>query len=167
MATQAKRKKVSDLVDRLEKSKAVYLTDYQGLTHQELEDLRGKIKETNANYSIVKNTLFKIAVKNSKLPITNIAGPTAVLFANDDPIKPLQVFASFDKNRLKSAFAFGKYLTGDSLQSFVNLEPEKQLQAKLVFRLSSPLYGLANALNWNLQRLTIVLNNIKDKKDRG
>lgn len=169
MATPQKKKKVEALTDRLKKSKAVYLTDYQGLTHQELQDLRSKVKQADADYSIVKNTLFKIALNNSNfkgLALENIAntGPTAVLFTYADPIKPLQTFAATAKERIKAALAFGEYLTGNALQRLVDLEPEETIRAKLVTQLASPLNNLAHALNWNMQRLTLTFNEIKHVK---
>lgn len=161
-----KEEKVKQLIEKLQKSEAIYLTDYQGLTHKELELLRHKIAEEKADYSVVKNTLFRIALKKANKPEAELVGPIAVLFAYKHPLKPLKTFTENFKERLKAGIAYGEYLTGKKLQLLVDLESEEVLQTKLASYLASPLYGLVYALNWNMQRLVIAVNEIKKMKDK-
>lgn len=172
MATPAKEKKVAQLVESLKQASAVYLTNYQGLTHKELENLRTQLKPVNAKYTIVKNSLLSLALKQYELRFTNydlriITGPTAILLTYSDPIKPLQLLKNILKDRLKGAVAFGEYLTGVRLQQLIELEPLEVLQTKLVSQFSSPFYNLTHALKWNLQKLTISLKEISKQKEKS
>lgn len=168
MATEKKKAKVVELAEKLQNASAVYFTDYQGLSVDELSNLRTQIKSADADYIVVKNALFSLALNGTKLKETasdvQLTGPTAVIFAYSDELGPLQAFAEEHKDRLKAALAFGEYLTGTRLGKLAELEPEEQLRAKLVSNFAAPMYALAYSLNWNLQRLATAINAIQSKR---
>lgn len=70
MPTQRKKDIVKNLKEKLGKAKALFLTDYRGLTHQQLEQLRKALKKVEADFVIVKNRLLKIAMQqcNNETP---------------------------------------------------------------------------------------------------
>ena len=77
---------VADLRVIVDRSKGVILTDYRGLTVADVSNLRKKLRDVKAEYHIVKNTLFKIALGGEVSPELEalLTGPTAIVFANDD-----------------------------------------------------------------------------------
>ncbi|KKR93888.1 MAG: 50S ribosomal protein L10 [Candidatus Levybacteria bacterium GW2011_GWA2_41_15] len=93
---------VEELFQRLEGSDSVVLTDYQGLTHHQLEGLKKELKKKNASFSITKNTLLKISVEKSKkyadlLKDYTYEGPTAVLFVKGEFLDALKELAKLNK----------------------------------------------------------------------
>ena len=66
-----KEKIVAELVDKVTRAKGMVFTNYQGLTHKQLEGLKRKVQALNADFVATKNTLIKIALLNSKLEARN------------------------------------------------------------------------------------------------
>ena len=165
MPTQLKKDEVLRLTQKISETEAIYLTNYQGLTYAELSEIRSKVNETGAEYSVIKNTLFRIALKEAGRPEAKFGGATAAIFAHSDPLLPLQSFAQIAKDRLKAAIAFGEFMVGDKLDRLVKMDSPEILKTKLVRQLASPMYGLARSLNWNIQRLVLVIDRIKEKKN--
>lgn len=151
---------VNDLKERIEKSKSVVVTDYQGLTHKQAEELHKNVKTQGGEFLVVKNSLLKIA--SGKIAST---GPTAVLLAYEDEILPLKEMAKFIKAnslpKIKGSYFGDQEYTGAETESLAKLPGKSDLQAMLVGRLSSPMYGLLYALNGNLNKLVYVLSQIK------
>lgn len=175
MPTQRKIDTVTTLKDKLARSKAFFFADYQGLTHQQLEQLKRALKKVQGEFVVVKNTLLKLALENSKIQITNVKelgsalkNPTAALFAFGDEIATVKELAVFMKNtqlpKIKIGLFAGSLTTEADFQRVASLPNREILLAILAYRLKSPLHGLHYALSWNLQRLAVVLNNIKNKK---
>ena len=63
---QKKEKIVAKLSEKVDKAKAIVFTDYQGLTHVQLEQLKKAVKKTNADYVVTKNTLLQLALKQTQ-----------------------------------------------------------------------------------------------------
>ncbi|MFW6075666.1 MAG: 50S ribosomal protein L10, partial [Chloroflexota bacterium] len=90
MPTQKKIEAVAELSEALGQSGFTVLTDYRGLTVAQLQDLRRQLREHNAELRIAKNTLARIAAKENELDEleATLVGPTAIMFAYDDPAQP-------------------------------------------------------------------------------
>lgn len=172
---QRKVDSVSKLTDKFGKAKAFFLTDYRGLTHQQLEQMKKALKKVEAEFLVAKNTLLKIALEKSQ-PVNakseeitkELKNPTATLFAYGDEISAIKEVANFIKTtqlpKIKIGFFGGNLATEADFQKLASLPTREVLLATLVGRLKGPMYGLHHALNWNLQRLVVALNNIKSKK---
>lgn len=165
---------VASLKAKLDKAVALFLTEYRGLTHQQLESLRKILKEVDAEYVIAKNTLLGISIDQSRKKNDlqemkkELVNPTATLFAYGDAfaaVKQLADFArSFSRPKVKIGFLQGSIMDGQAFDRIASLPSHEVLLAILVYRLKSPIYGLHYALNWNMQKLVAVLDNIKDSK---
>lgn len=151
---------VTDLKDKFSKSKSVVLTDYQGLTHKQAEELHRNVKKVGGEYLVVKNSLLKIASENIES-----TGPTAVLFSYEDEITPLKEMAKFIKvnslPKIKSSVVGGNHYDTAQTETLAKLPGKLELQGMLVGRLSGPIYGLLYTLNGNLNKLVYVLSQIK------
>src|SRR5258708_26343789 len=90
----AKVEIVADLRDLIGRTQAAILTDYRGLSVAELTDLRKKLRTVNAEFRVVKNTLFKLAA-DGLMPVGDmdefLVGPTAIGFAKSDPVGAAKV----------------------------------------------------------------------------
>lgn len=175
---QRKSDAVSQLADKLGKAKAFFLTDYRGLTHQQVETLKKTLKKVEGEFLVAKNTLLRIAMKQLNPSISSgqtmkqleeqLKNPTATFFSYGDEISAIKELANFIKTtqlpKIKIGFFAGNIASEADFQKLASLPTRSVLLATLVNRLKSPIYGLHFALNWNLERLVIVLNNIKSKK---
>src|SRR3989344_6716901 len=93
---------VEKVTGKLNKARAFFLTDYRGLTHKQLEDLRKALKKVEAEYVVVKNTLLKKALESAKKDsqelLNTLKDSTAALFAYGDSLSAVKKLWEFSKN---------------------------------------------------------------------
>jgi large subunit ribosomal protein L10 len=94
-----KEQVVSELHETLREFKAVIFTDFRGLNVEEITRLRKQLQEASVEYRVVKNTLMRIASKETSLEGLSdfFVGPTAMAVSNDDPLAPARVLSEFSK----------------------------------------------------------------------
>lgn len=162
---------VKNLVDQMNEAKSLVLTNYQGLTVKELEEMRSKMREQGVSYKIVKNTLFEVARAKSELKSAKMeqqAGQIAVAFGMEDEVSPAKTVYDFAKghNNLEilAGILDGKYLAKSEVESLAKLPGKQELLAKTVGTIKAPITGFVNVLAGNLRGLVNVLNSIKDQK---
>jgi len=82
-----KEQTVSELVDKLNRSQLVIVTDYRGLTVTEMSALRGRLRQAGAEYQVAKNTLTRFAAQQAGRAglVDDLAGPSAIAFGYEDP----------------------------------------------------------------------------------
>lgn len=166
-----KQQLVAEMVVKAEKAKAIVLTDYKGLTHQQLEAFKKTLRNANAEFSVTKNTLLKRALKEAKLDIgedSNYNQPTGTLFLYGDPVGPLKTLAKMIKDIQKPAIKYGildkKGISDQQVMTLATLPSREVLLAQLFAGMKSPISGLHRALSWNMQNLVITLKAIESKK---
>lgn len=163
MATQKKVFTVDNLTEKLKQAKALILADYSGLKVSQINGLRAEIKKAGGEFEVIKNTLLCLAAKNSESRIQNLelSGPTVALWIYEEDITPLKnLYAFIKKNelpKLKLGFWNGEQITVERIEQLANLPSLEQLRANLVGQLKSPLCHLHRSLNWNIQKLVLVL----------
>ena len=87
---------LSEIKDRVQKAQSMFLVDYTGLTHQQLEEMRRELDSVHAEVVILKNTLVNIAFQEKKIDAKEkLAGPHAVIFAYEDSIGAAKVIVAF------------------------------------------------------------------------
>ena len=162
---------VAQLAENLGKAKGLVFTNYQGLTHKQIEELKKAIKPLDANYEITKNTLLKIALESKHLETGDdktMEGPTGTLFLYGEVIEPLKKLAKTIKDlnlpTIKFAIIDGKVTTADDVLRLSALPSREVLLTQVVIALKSPISGLHRALNWNLQKLVMTLNAVAATK---
>lgn len=162
---------IEDLKKRIEDAKSFVAFDYQGLTVKDAEGLRQSIKEAGGTLLVVKNTLLKLALKNSKVEEVEevekeLQGPTAVVFAEEDEIAPLQKLGKFISGREVPKLKFGIFGSdiygADKLLALSRLPGKNVLFSRLVGAIAGPQYGLVGVLQGNLQKLVYILD-VKSK----
>jgi len=159
------------LRDRLADSQNLFLTDFAGLTVEEITKLRGELRKDGSTYAVVKNTLFKIAAGDeiAKQLDAFLAGPTGIVFAGTDPVAPAKAIKQFadDSKKLgiKAAYIDGKLVDAKQVLVLASLPPKIELIAKLVGTLANPLRGLVTVLSGNQSGLVRALNAIREQKE--
>jgi len=155
---------VAKLNEKLAKAKAIIFTNYQGITHKQLEALKKAIKPLDAEYVVAKNSLILRALDENKIKLEGdnpLQGPTGTLLIYADVIAPLKQLAKTIKElnlpSVKLGIMENKFLTGEQVLKISALPTRETLLAQLVSGLKSPIFGLQRALNWNLQKLVLTL----------
>lgn len=170
MATPKKADTVKGLSEKLEKAKAVIVTDYQGIKHKDLENLRKLVKKADAEFTVTKNTLLKRALTEGGKNISDtiLRDATAALFAYGDEATPVKALADFfkaqDKGKIKGGLLGSEEMDEAGAKRLADLPPRLALLAQLVGQMKAPISGLHNALSWNMKKLVWTLDSIKTKK---
>ena len=136
MARPVKEAAVAELTEDFKSANATYLTEYRGLTVTSMKELRRSLG-ADTKYSVVKNTLTKIAAKNAGVEISDdlLVGPSALAFIKGDPIDAARNLKNFQKENpllvVKGGIYEGKFVTTAEIMQLADLESREVLLAKL------------------------------------
>ena len=136
MARPDKAAAVAELTEDFRTANATVLTEYRGLSVTSMKELRRALG-SNTKYSVVKNTLTKIAAKDAGVDIdpSLLAGPSAVAFIKGDPIDAAKSLKNFSKENpflvIKGGIFEGKAVTVAEIMKLADLESREVLLAKL------------------------------------
>lgn len=170
MPTARKETAVKALRDRLAGAQSLFLTDYQGLTVDEITKLRGELRKDGSTYSVVKNTLFRIAGGDLAARLDEfLVGPTGIVFAGADPVAPAKALRAFSdatkKLGIKAAYIDGDVVGAAQVNVLAKLPPRIELVARLVGSLAGPLRGLVTVLSGNQSGLVRVLTAVREQRE--
>lgn len=152
MARAERQAAVAEIAEKFSTSSGALLTEYRGLTVGELKTLRRSLGE-NANYGVVKNTLTKIAAKQSGIEGFDdlLTGPTAIAFIKGDVVeaaKGLRDFAKANPNLvIKGGYLDGKAIDAAEVGKLADLESRDVLLAKLAGAMTASLSQALYAFN--------------------
>ena len=146
-----KQEVVSEIKDKLSNCKSFVLFDYRGLTDGETKDLRIKLRETDSDYKVYKNTLLKIALKDLNIDLDSyLEGPTAIAFSKDD-IAAIKVLSECSKKNdalvLKAGMVEGNMADKDKLDEFAKIPSREGLYTMLAGGMIQIVKDLSIALN--------------------
>ena len=163
MPTQEKVTTVEDLKTRLQGVNSVFLTEYRGLTVQQLSELRRQLRAVSAEYKIVKNRLARLAVSSSDLAVMapHLTGPTGFIIARDEPVAVAKTLQTFTRTvpalAVKAGFVEGQVLGPDELKALADLPSKAILRSQLVGAIQGPLAQLVGLLERVQSDLVYVL----------
>jgi len=165
------KKIVEDLSDVFKKN-GVYLIDYRGLNVSEMEILRRRIKEINGQFKVIKNRLAIQYFKKEKKDVGRevFSGPVAVACSEENYVKLAKVITEFQKETkkiaIKSGFLESKLVDKDTVISISKLPTKEQLMYQMAFSIAMPLKKIGMVLNAPLKNVLVLMNNLKDKKEK-
>jgi len=157
---------VEKVSEDIKSAKSVVVVNYSGLSVKLQQDLKKRLQKVNGKMVVIKNSLFKRAGESAKLPKetlsdTVLAGPTAFVFAKEDPIAPLQVLSKFAKEfeipSLKVGVIEGNFQDKTSLEKLATLPSREILLGQAIGTIAGPMYGIVGVLNANMQKLVWIL----------
>ena len=152
MARPDKAAAVAELTEDFKSATATYLTEYRGLTVTSMKQLRRSLG-ADTKYSVVKNTLTKIAAKNAGVDLSDdlLAGPSAVAFIKGDAIDAARNLKNFQKENplliIKGGIYEGKFVTTAEIMKLADLESREVLLAKLAGAMKGSLAKAARTLD--------------------
>lgn len=171
MRLDKKKEIVQELHEKFSKSKVVIITDYKGLDVEAINELRRKLRESDIEYKVVKNTLLVRASKDTGVEEIqdSFKGPSAVALSYDDPVAPAKVLTEFakenEKLEIKIGVMDGNVLDLDSIKALSSLPSREVLLAQVLSAMNGVPTSFVRVLNAMPQQLLYVLQAIKEKKE--
>lgn len=166
-----KKRIADDLRARFEKTTIVILTDYKGLDVSAMNALRRKLREANAEYQVVKNTLLVRASEGNDVRLIKdqFKGPSAITLSYDDPVAPAKVLTDFVKENkkfeIKVGVLNGKVIDADGIKALSSLPSREVLLAHVLSTMNAVPTSLVTALSDVPRRFINVIQAIKDQKE--
>ena len=173
MPTPEKVQAVADIKERIEGADAVFLTEYRGLSVKEVQELRNSLRESGADYKVVKMTLAKLAVDEAGIEGLDeyLNGPTALAFAKSDPVTTAKALKDFSKTHrvfvLKAGFLSGTILTPEQVSKLAEIDSRDVLLAKIAGAARSPLYAVAGMFASFTRSAATMFDQLLTKKKSG
>lgn len=170
MPTQLKEQTVAEIKDRFARANAVILVDYRGLTVKELQELRGKLRESGCEIKVYKNTLTEIAMRELAMPDLGslLEGPSAFTFAYGDPVAPAKALVNYAKEHkaleVKGGFIERSVTSADGVKALASLPSREELVAKLLGTMQNPVGGFVRVLAGPAGAFARVVKAIADQK---
>ena len=163
MATEEKVATVEKLRRRVDGATTLVLTEYRGLTVQQLNDLRKQLRAVSAEYTVVKNRLARLAGAETGLGTleSHLKGPTGLVISSHDPVAVAKTLAMFARTNqalaIKVGYVEGKVLRPDGLKALAELPSKEALRASVVGAVQGPLTQIVGLLQAPLRELVFIL----------
>ncbi|MFQ5899422.1 MAG: 50S ribosomal protein L10 [Candidatus Methylomirabilia bacterium] len=170
MPSQAKVESIEALKAKLEGVNAAVLTDYRGLTVQQLSDLRRQLKAASADYRVVKNRLAKLAIRGSHLDslAPHLEGPIGLALGRQDPVAVARALLAFvrsnPKLQIKLGYVEGQLVQPPEIRALGDLPSREVLLGQVAGGLTAPLAALIYTLEGMLRTLVSVLDQVCAKR---
>jgi large subunit ribosomal protein L10 len=155
---------VADYVDKMSNSRTLILTDYRGLSVAQITELRRNLREVEAEFQVVKNSLFQRALEEAgiAIPTDQLIGPVGVGYCFGDAPPVAKALTDFAKGTdiltIKGAIVSGtSILEPEGVKSLADLPPREVVLAQLLGSVQGPMSSLASTIIAPLRELVQVL----------
>ena len=164
MPTVKKSAEIDLLQDRFEKAEMVILTDYRGLSVAQVQEFRAKLRPSEGEFRVSKNTLVRIAAERAGVTGLEdfLEGPTAVVFAMGDVAGAAKAVSDFAKSsrilQVKAGVMNNAVMTAGDVEVISSLPPREELLGKLVGMLASPMARTVGVLSGPSRSVAYLVN---------
>jgi large subunit ribosomal protein L10 len=169
MNREEKSVAIKEIAAQIEGADAIFAVDYRGITVSQAAELRGRLREADASFRVVKNRLTKIAadqVGEERLPEL-LQGPTALTFVRGDTAQAAKAITTFNKEHsvltYKGGFMEGTSLDEEAFKSIAKLPTRDVLNGQLAGVVASPITGLVRGLGALVGGLALQLGQIAEQ----
>lgn len=169
MNKEQKTAVVEQIADQIKDAEAVFAVDYRGISVPQAAELRSKLRDADATFRVVKNSLTERAADKAGADALRalLEGPTALTFVHGDAAMAAKALADFaratDTLEFKGGLLGAEELTIDQIKSIARLPARDVLYAQLVGTVGSPLTGLVRGLYWLIAGIAVQLQQIVDQ----
>jgi large subunit ribosomal protein L10 len=161
---------IEEVAGQIQESQAVFAVDYRGISVPQAAQLRTRLRETDATFRVVKNTLSERAAEKADAPGLKefLAGPTAMTFVRGDAAAAAKALNDFARSTggllvFKGGWMNGQPLSADEIVSISRLPSREVLYGQLVGMVASPLTGLVTGLSNLISGLARQLSQIAEQ----
>jgi large subunit ribosomal protein L10 len=175
MPTEAKRKEIDELVLSVKASSAVYIVEYRGLTVSKSTAVRRAVRGSNGEMKVAKNTLMRIALKESGLVTADEidSGPNAYVFSYGDAAVTARALRDFAKEKgnealvIKGGILGGRVVSKEQVIALADLPSREALLSTLLGTFNGPIRGFVTVLSGPARGLVTALSQIKEQKEKA
>ncbi len=175
MERSEKETVIAELRERIDRSPALYLTDFTGLNVKAMTQLRRSLRKSGAEYVVVKNRLARRAFQESAdMPdvSSTFAGSTGVVFGYEDAVATAKALSDFAKDHdqrpaVKLGILDRKLLDAAQVARLASLPSRDQLLAELAGAMQAPMAQLAAALEAKVQEMAGLLDALRAEREQA
>jgi large subunit ribosomal protein L10 len=157
-------KKKQDVIDeirsKLDRAQSAVVVDYMGVTVEQADAMRKKLREANVDYTVYKNKMVSRAIKDTKFAELEsvLKGPSAFAFGYDDAITPARVLSGimkdFKKMEFKAGIIEGNMYDAEGVKAIALLPSREELISKFMGSIISPVSKFARTLQAIVEQKT-------------
>lgn len=169
MNREEKSATIEEIAAQIEASEAIFAIDYRGISVSQAAELRSKLREADASFTVVKNRLSKLAAEKAgeERLAELLSGPTALTFVRGDTAQAAKAITTFNKEHevltYKGGFMEATVLDESAFKSIAKLPSRDVLNGQFAGVVASPLTGLVRGLGSMIQGLALQLGQIAEK----
>ncbi len=166
-----KAAKVTELKELLSGAKCAVLVDFCGLTVAQDTELRRKMREAGVHYSVVKNTLLRIAAAEAGIEglEPSLEKNTAIAVSPEDPVAVAKIVCEFAKAnkvfQVKVGILDGTIISAEAVKELAALPPKEVLVAKLLGSMNAPISGFVGVLQGTVRKVVYALDAVRQAKE--
>jgi large subunit ribosomal protein L10 len=164
---------IAEIAAKIDESQAIFAVDYRGISVPQAAELRSTLREADATFKVVKNSLTERAADQVGAETLKafLAGPTALTFVRGDVATAAKAIADYNRATqllpFKGGLMEGAVLDVDQIRSISRLPSREVLYGQLVGVVASPVSGLVRTLSALVGGLATALGQVRDKKESG
>ena len=161
---------IAEVQQLLTDTENLFVSDYRGLTVEELAELRGKLRQSGASLKIVKNTLGGIAADRAgREPVKGLlTGPTAVTFCGEDLVAAAKALSDFAKTHpqleMRGGLLDASLIDPAGVKAIASLPPRDVLIAQVVGTMAAPMTGLVTVLQGTISGFVRALDQVAQQR---
>ena len=143
---------IDEIKDKFERAESAVVIDYMGITVEQADAMRKKLREADVDYTVYKNTLVKRAIEGTDYaPLAEVLeGPSAFAFSFDDATAPARVLndsiKEFKKMEFKGGIVEGEYYDKDAIAQIASIPSRDVLISKFMGSIQSPISSFARVI---------------------
>ncbi len=167
-----KKEVVQNFKEMFSKSTFTVATDYTGFSVAEITDLRKRLLKINADYKIAKNTLIRLATKETNLAELDkfLEGPTAMLLSYGDPTASAKAFVEFikeiEKGQIKGGVFEGKLISKDEIKTFASLPSKEVLLGQIAGLLTANTASIVGIFEGLIRDIALLAEEVAKKNGK-
>jgi large subunit ribosomal protein L10 len=164
---------IAEIAANIKASQAVFAVDYRGISVPQVAELRAKLRESDATFKVVKNSLTERAADEVGAETLKalLEGPTALTFVRGDIATAAKAVADYGRATqllpFKGGLMDGAAIDPEQIRSLSRLPSREVLYGQLVGVVASPIGGLVRSLGGLLGGLAVALGQVREKKESG
>jgi large subunit ribosomal protein L10 len=164
---------ITEIAEHIRESEAVFAVDYQGISVPQAAELRAKLRDCEATFKIVKNSLTERAADDAEAQDLKalLQGPTALTFVRGDVASAAKALADYARATqllpFKGGMMDGAALDPEQIRAISRLPSREALYGQLVGVVASPVSGLVRTLGALVGGLAVALGQVQAKKESG
>jgi large subunit ribosomal protein L10 len=173
MNREQKAAAIAEIATQIDESNAIFVVDYRGISVSQAAQLRSNLRDADALFKVVKNSLTERAADQVGAEALKdyLTGPTALTFVRGDIAVAAKALADYGRAiqllPVKGGLMEGAVLDVEQIRTLSRLPSREALYGQLVGVVASPVSGLVRTLNALISGLAVALGGVREKKESG